>query len=304
MLNKNKPHGMSSKEWNKKYPDLNADKFKKGGSKKKSKKTKKNQGGADLKVEFGNNPQFDLTPIQNLPFTSGEYTTASMGVVARDADTVNTAAPSEEYLSKEMKKRTKKMKSGFIHSPDPTNNLVQEAAYVAPGKLIAKAEVPVQRERHEPIIKEGKPVKYNTAGSKKKKSKRKISDEQRVKMARGLSDWKAFYAKLNKQPFMKNMKKGKMQAGSIVFEMKKDCDDSGCDIDFDEIIKCLNENLGGKDGNVGGVKFSNFDYPTYGVEDVITMMNEMRSVLAKKGARIPMESMKAKKMQKKLLKVD
>lgn len=290
MLNKDKPHGMSSKNWNKKYPDQNK-KALMGGKKKK-------KGGADLRINFGNDQQYDTMPMENLPFTAYQNTSASMGVVATDADTVNTVAPSSEYLSKVTKKRTKKMKTGFIDSADPTNNLVQDAAYVAPGKLIAKAEVPVERERHEPIMTKGKPIQNpNKKGGAK--GKRKMSESQKVKAARNLSNWQNYYKELNKQPFMKKIKKHRVQAGSLVFELKKECDDCDMDFDFNEVIQYLNDMCSKK------VKSKSLDYDggsvykNYDVNDINNMLQTVRKNLAKNGARIPMESMKAKQMQKK-----
>lgn len=276
MLNKDKPHGMSAKEWNKKYPDLN----------------RKALGGLDYTLNFGNRQQYPLTPMTDLPFNMNENASTALGVIATDADIVNTVSPSAEYLSKQMKKKTKKMKSGFIHEADPSAPIVQENAYVKPSNKTAKAEIPVERSpEHKTLIlrKDVKPMKVNTKGGKSRK-KRIISEERKKNMDKQLSSWRNFTKMISKQPFMKNIKKDKMKAGSLVFELKKECEMCCPDFDTDEIISVLNEQLNG--GSSG--------YEIYGINDVITMLNKMRKRLVENGAKIPMESMKAKEMQKKL----
>lgn len=139
-LNKDKPHGMSSKMW--------AKNAKRGGADNESKLMGPSEGG-DRKIEFGNNQNYPLMPNKPLDYV-GKMQNVSTGVLAKDKDEI--ISVSNDDLIRETRKFLSKIaRSGFPKGPDPTDpNIMIDKANPRSKSGIVNSKT--GRRPHKPII--------------------------------------------------------------------------------------------------------------------------------------------------------
>lgn len=200
-------------------------------------------GGEDLKVEFGNNQEYNLAPLQNLPYTAHTEQSTGSSVMAEDPDLVNTALPKNEFLREEGKRLMKKGRSGFISDADPTLPYVQKEGYVSPSDssiVLDQKQLTKLNSKHKKIVTPGKEFadKPRTNTSKPKGKRAPTAGSA------FLNDWHAFCNKLKKEPFMGGPCR---QNCSLVYELMKDIEKSDNTGGFDKslIVGKLNELSGG-----------------------------------------------------------
>lgn len=265
LLNKDTPHGLGRDDWIKKHPGSQGVIVATKGKGKNSRSAKEfeakmkyvaqsgpsgessrtssdmgyetrgsglyRDGGADYKVEFGNNQEYPIAPLQNLPYTAHTDPSTGASIIAEDKDLVNTALPRNEFLREEGKILSKKGRSGFIKDASPTLPYVQKEGYRAPETIVLDQKQLTQlNSKHKKIVTPGKELAESDVRVRTSKTPRTKTSKGGVsKGGKGraptagsefLGSWRAFCDKLKKEPFMGG--KANRESCSLVYELMND----------------------------------------------------------------------------------
>lgn len=301
MMNPNKPHGKSAKEFEKEVPDLFASSFPgKKLKKKKTKGVKLTKGAADLTINFGDNPEYPLNPAVQLPYEEVKQS-SSMAVMAQDPEVVYTmySQLSDKSRRKIDKMLQKKGKQGFIHAPQPAApSDIEPKAKLHMSEEMKKLQIPekdLQRD-HKPLIFTKDEVKQMVDPNKKRKKAGAKDGRGNPNFRQSVGKYQDFLKRVKEEPFY-----GRVGAGSkrstvcCVYELLKELNDLA-DKDDDEdmrkmpkkVIKALNELTGAASGGS--------DQPRYlDLQDVTKMLTNLRRKLHDMDPRVRIISPKIQK---------
>lgn len=229
-LNKDKPHGMSPEEFQKKFPDPYVQMF------------TKSKGGADYKVEYGYNPQFSAGPQNGqapalgsdpstvLPYQNNQLPKIGQAVMAQDPDIVYSMYG---LLNESSRKKIDKMleqrgKQGFIQEARAS----AQFGRVLDDKAEAlKPNEPIEEDGLNPVILTGKKMepatnkraKLDPRGSGKKVTKAGNIDKRGKKGPDNIKIYHDFCKKFKTEPIYEKVEpSGRRQTISCVYELLKE----------------------------------------------------------------------------------